>query len=621
MSLRKSRRLNPSSGNVVLRHLGLGALVAGIFLYGWSEHSLNRMQRRCFPLYVETSAPLLKTVSRNDVRRAFGENIDPRDKGRVAKPPLYGTLHDLVYRGRSLQDVAKRPGEIAGAILALFFFMAAFRIRANRRQEEEGVRLRGPKLMSVKQFNSAIRGAVGMQLRLYRPWIPDWVVKALHLKPSVLNIPEMVMSQHVLLVGDSGVGKTLFNTQMIYEAERLGYTCIINDSKNGKYIQEFYRPERGDIVLNPKDARCPYWRYFDEFSDEPEALTLARSMFPAHPNNPNAEFWDNSARNLLAYISSHTSDRLDCEMLEQILTSEEEIAKRVVGSAYAQLFDVDGGGSAGMRTSVIQTLNQIGYALRMMPKRYETDRTFSIREWAKTRKGWIFLSRTEDTKEAIMPLQSAWLDMILSALLSDDKHKQLVLVSLDELASLNQLPKLHSAITMLRESKNIITLGVQNTAQIDEIYGKQAETIISMCGTKWIGRTSHKKTAEELSGTIGEVEYRLVNRSRSSGNGGRQQDSFSGPVEVRKALVMPSEIQGLPNRQGYLLQAPTKDEVGLHVVHAKLPYFPPKRRHPGVIPRIVEYSDVQEHAVDVPEEPEETEMEEQTIESGLVRLS
>ena len=25
------------------------------------------------------------------------------------------------------------------------------------------------------------------------------------------------------------------------------------------FIGEFYSPERGDLILNPLDARCPYW--------------------------------------------------------------------------------------------------------------------------------------------------------------------------------------------------------------------------------------------------------------------------------------------------------------------------------------------------------------------------
>jgi len=26
-----------------------------------------------------------------------------------------------------------------------------------------------------------------------------------------------------------------------------------------EYLSEFYRPERGDVVLNPLDERCPFW--------------------------------------------------------------------------------------------------------------------------------------------------------------------------------------------------------------------------------------------------------------------------------------------------------------------------------------------------------------------------
>ena len=47
-----------------------------------------------------------------------------------------------------------------------------------------------------------------------------------------------------------------------------------------EYLPQFYNESRGDVVLNPLDARCPFWSPGDEVPHEAEALTLAASLFP-----------------------------------------------------------------------------------------------------------------------------------------------------------------------------------------------------------------------------------------------------------------------------------------------------------------------------------------------------
>lgn len=167
MNFRKNRRLNPRTGPVVIGWLFVGILTASAFLYGWAQFTMTRMQRQCLPLYIETSAPLIKTVSRNGIRRALGENVDPQDKSRVAKAPIYGTLHDLIYKGQPLSKMAKLPGEIAGGIVLAFFIFGAVRANQQRRALENGIVLRGPELMNIRQFNKAAKGKIGIEIRAH----------------------------------------------------------------------------------------------------------------------------------------------------------------------------------------------------------------------------------------------------------------------------------------------------------------------------------------------------------------------------------------------------------------------------------------------------------------------
>ena len=87
-------------------------------------------------------------------------------------------------------------------------------------------------------------------------------------------------------MGDSGTGKSALIRQFLGHLEVRGDTAIVYDPAL-EYTPQFYTPERGDVILNPIDARSPYWSPGDELRHEAEALTLATSLFPDRVNeNP-----------------------------------------------------------------------------------------------------------------------------------------------------------------------------------------------------------------------------------------------------------------------------------------------------------------------------------------------
>src|SRR5229473_544862 len=70
-------------------------------------------------------------------------------------------------------------------------------------------------------------------------------------------------------------------------------------------------------------------------------------------------------------------------------------------------------------------------AVRHLPR--QVDRQWSAVGWAELRKGWLFLSSTEDSREAAAPLQSVWLDCIVRRLMADDGSRGKVWIIADEL--------------------------------------------------------------------------------------------------------------------------------------------------------------------------------------------
>jgi type IV secretory pathway TraG/TraD family ATPase VirD4 len=398
-----------------------------------------------------------------------------------------------------------------------------------------------------------------------------------------LQIRRQDESKHFLTVGDTGVGKTQFIKQLLHYAQYSGDTCVVLDSKL-ELIPEFYDPLRGDKILSPKDERCMYWDIGEEVIDEADAISVTRALYPSHPNNSHAQFFDDQACKIAAFLLTDSTPRPSCAEFAYWLAHPEEIYKRVRGTEHEHTLNEK---APPQLAGLLGTMNQVGYALRMMPNGTGRER-FTIREWAADPKGWLFLPNTADTREALRPLQSAWADMAMLRVMSAQHALRRVWIVLDELDSLNTLPKLTERMTMMRSTGNVLVLGMQNTAQLEDRYGRQANTIFSQAGTKMILAVSESNTAKSLQDLFGEVEVRRYRESRTGSFFGKHdRNNFSGPEDIRKPLLLASEIQGLPDLTGYFCQRPCDGETGLHVVKVRLPFQPPANRHPALIERVI----------------------------------
>ena len=79
---------------------------------------------------------------------------------------------------------------------------------------------------------------------------------------------------------------------------------------------------------------------------------------------------------------------------------------------------------------------------------------WNARTWAKKRKGWIFITSRPPERETLRPLHSLWIDLLVMRLLTAPQPGQKpVWFVIDELASLQKLPQLHTAITENRKAK------------------------------------------------------------------------------------------------------------------------------------------------------------------------
>ena len=137
----------------------------------------------------------------------------------------------------------------------------------------------------------------------------------------------------------------------------------MNDAKGGEIIARFYRPERGDVILNPTDDRCAYWNISSEGYDLATYKTVMTSLFPPPVvRDPTADIFNQWTVSLGAYLLDQF--RPDTETLGSWIANYPEIERRVKGTIHQYTLPAN---SPQQRAGVLGTLALAGDPLWMMP--------------------------------------------------------------------------------------------------------------------------------------------------------------------------------------------------------------------------------------------------------------
>jgi Type IV secretion-system coupling protein DNA-binding domain len=501
----------------------------------------------------------------SDAGRAAGDHRLAWQEVSYNHAALHRLLAEWIYRGQTFTDLAAPAAWTMLAVFGVGLFIALPKDAARRRTERLGRRLKGPELVSVGTFNRRTPGD-GLGVSQHLNPIARVAARVVGHR-SVLRLPHALESSHILLMGDTGTGKSVLIRQLLQQIAARGEAAVIYDPAR-EFLPQFYDEARGDVILNPLDTRCPFWSPGDEVRHDAEALTLATSLFPDRDHaNP---FFTDAPRRIFAHLLTfHPS----AQTLVRWLCDKEELERRMTGTPYAAMIDRE---APNQQVGVRASLNMVADALMLLPA--EAPRRWSAASWASQRRGWIFLTSTSDTRERLRPLMSLWLDTLVLRLMNPaPPGVGPVWFVLDEVASLQRLPQLHTALTENRKSNNPILLGFQGRSQLEARYGHDAETMIAQPATKIFLRTGEPHAAKWVADAIGDIEIERLAESRSTGGGRPRSYGLERQVEP---LVMASEISGLPNLRALL-------KLGNLVVRMHVRYEPPIHRAPEFLPRPV----------------------------------
>lgn len=223
----------------------------------------------------------------------------------------------------------------------------------------------------------ALRQMIGMDARSYP-----------------LRVPREEEAEGLLLLGDPGTGKTQVIQQFLAQiASRNPPEAVVCYDPAGEFITNYFKPGQ-DIVLNPLDARCPYWSptlevdYENANDGATDRHFIAESFFPDRDQSaPSTQFFIKSARSIFARMLEF---KPDAERIVEMLTDEKLIDEIVKGTEHAHLIDKD---AKGQRGGVLATLSEIGESLKLLPSLEDCSREVSLTGWTRRRRGWIFITQ------------------------------------------------------------------------------------------------------------------------------------------------------------------------------------------------------------------------------------
>ncbi|MGA9508793.1 MAG: type IV secretion system DNA-binding domain-containing protein [Candidatus Sulfotelmatobacter sp.] len=559
----------------------LAFVATGLFVYVRFQFGLSPLERYYLPYYLRTELAGFRHTSSNyqllyisdhksHFRTALPEDVEPgvtpQPKGGplplVLSPEARRKGFNLLFREqpRSYSNKALHTwighwvyAEIPLAQLfkmqlilglAAFALQLPFSIRKDIRRIKGlryGRRLKGPVLVNAKDFTEAVSGN-GIGIKTNDSKLP-------------LRIPRDAENKHFLIVGDTGSGKSSIIRQMLYQVDARGDSAIVYDPAC-EFVKQFYNERRGDIVLNPLDARMPYWNPSKELRRKAEAKALAVSLY--QPEGVTNRFFVEAPQKIFAHLLTFLPTP---EELVRWMSDPSEIDRRVNGTEYWMLIDPK---APQQRTGVLGSLNMSADSFRLLPKPDETTSAWTATNWAETRRGWIFITSRPTMREALRPLISLWIDTLVLRLLNEPMSDQKpVWFVIDELASLQRLPQLHTAITENRKSQNPVILGFQGRSQMQARYGEDAEAMLSQPATKIFLRTTEPRAAKWVSEAIGEIEIERLRETHYEGSRAGRNFALDRQTEP---LVLPSEVSGLDDLRGFL-------KYGNHVARFSFPFI------------------------------------------------
>ena len=389
----------------------------------------------------------------------------------------------------------------------------------------DGVRLVGPAKLA--------------KLTVYR----DTARRSLQLVLGQVPWPLEFEDKHALIVGTTGVGKSTLIRQVLGGIRRRGGRAIVVDL-NGDFAAALGGPT--DKRFNPFDAASLEWNPLYEIRQPADIDLVLRAAIPTG-TTPEDENWRGYARQFLhaIMVRLHEADELRFDRLRHYVMDAGDKELAAFLQTGSQPYRIQANSMASTVKSIAQSCVQSLAHASDAPD-------FSVREWVRGGRGFIFITPRDRDRAALVTLVNAFMNLAIAEALSAPTGKRFrpIAVVVDELASFD-FDDLEGVLEKGRKFGVVAFAGIQNIAQLRKKYGPDGATTLLACfRTKVVFNPGDAETAKRMAEELGRqtVERREVSRSYSPG---KNSTTESWRREERFA-VSPENLQRLPDLTAYL---------------------------------------------------------------------
>lgn len=368
-------------------------------------------------------------------------------------------------------------------------------------------------------------------------------------------VPASDETKHFKFMGTTGSGKSTAMREVLAKALKRGDRAVIADPDGG-YLSRFYDPARGDVILNPFDARTAQWDLFGELRTAYDVDELARALIPDRGGDPQ---WTGYARTFFASVlrQAKAAELHDLAEVYRLLTSApKDELKVILSGTPAAPFLEDGSEKlfGGVRSTTADAVRCLDY-LQGSP-----GTPFSVRDWVRSGTGVLFLPYQAEQISALKAVIATWMRLAIFQALSLGEGDCRLWFSIDEIDALGTIDGLPDALARLRKVGGRCLLGFQTVGMITTLYGQgPGQAIVENAGNTLILRCSAADgggTARFASRLIGEREIiRTTNSVSRSPGRFLQPDHVTDTTSEQyatEAAVLTAEIEQLPDREGFL---------------------------------------------------------------------
>ncbi|MDD3580112.1 MAG: type IV secretion system DNA-binding domain-containing protein [Desulfobacca sp.] len=383
------------------------------------------------------------------------------------------------------------------------------------------------------------------------------VIEASKFKPDYLSriavagvpLPPDTETQHLLAQGAPGTGKSTIIFDLADQARARRDRCIFYDS-TGELIQLYYRQDRGDVILNSLCAESEHWTPWADMRYPWDGTNLANWLIPL--DNTTDQFWALGARALLGAGLDRTPEQSVVTLLDGLCTTNlKALGKLAQGTAAAALISEK---NAKTALGVQATLAANTQSLRYLWAEGNGQKPFGIGDWIKNGPAGscLFIASPADQQQALRPLLTVWWEIAATTILSlPPSRDRRIWLFLDELPTLGRLEAVPRLLAQGRKYGVCGVLGIQSYAQLKEIYGDAgANAMGGQCSTWVTLRVPDPESAEWAAKGLG--EYEVTETTEGLSYGGRLDGLRISQSRQKRLVVLPSEIQALPDLEGYL---------------------------------------------------------------------